>query len=244
MPAATVQASAPATEATKAVPTAPAISAAPVIPVAPVSTPKAVTTTPAAPVNTPTATEPTDTDVVVTPATTTTVPAQTVTVTSTPVPEPKMPAATVQASAPETPAIAAITPVVTSIPVAQKAAVSVAPAAAVITNKPASTGFEGKTPAELLQYARMAFNQKAMDKSVAIYKHLIKQNPNVIEYKGELGNVFYHQNKPKEAAALYAEIALPLIQQGKAKQVSNMLGFIGAFYPEKATEISKRLMTK
>ena len=142
-------------------------------------------------------------------------------VTSTPVSEPKMPAVPVQASAPATPVIAATTPVVTSTP-----------------------SFEGKTLAELLQHARIAFNQKELDKSVAIYQQLIKQQPNVIEYKGELGNVFYHQNKPKEAAALYAEIALPLIQQGKGNQAANMLGFIGAFYPEKATEISKHLMAK
>ncbi|HHL19522.1 MAG TPA: tetratricopeptide repeat protein [Thiothrix sp.] len=225
---------APVTETTKVAPTAPAV------PVAPVSAPKVVATptTPTAPVNTPTETA---------------VPEQTATVTSTPVAEPKMPEAPVQASAPATPAtpvIAATTPVVTSTPVAQKAVVSVAPtaptaaAAAAITNKPAPTGFEGKTPAELLQQARIAFNQKELDKSVAIYQQLIKQQPNVIEYKGELGNVFYHQNKPKEAAALYAEIALPLIQQGKSNQAANMLGFIGAFYPEKAAEISKHLMVK
>jgi len=209
----------PVAEATKVAPTAPVVPAAPTIPVAPAAAPKVVAT-PTAPA----------------PATTSVAPVQAV-ATSAPV------AATVQATIPETPVMKATTAVVTSTPVVEKAAVSAAPTAAT-SNKPALTGFEGKSPTELLQHARMAFKQKAMDKSVAIYQYLIKQQPNVIEYKGELGNVFYHQNKPKEAAALYAEIALPLIQQGKGSQVSNMLGFIGAFYPEKATEISQRLMGK
>ncbi|CAA6813766.1 MAG: Unknown protein [uncultured Thiotrichaceae bacterium] len=94
-----------------------------------------------------------------------------------------------------------------------------------------------KTPDELLKAAREAFWQNKKDEAASIYKQLIEMQPDVLEHKGELGNVYWHQNKQKESAELYAKIAIPLINSGKSAQVENMLGFIGAFYPEKATEI-------
>ncbi len=92
---------------------------------------------------------------------------------------------------------------------------------------------------ELLQQARLAYQNGDLNGSVAAYQQLIKAVPNSIEYKGELGNVYYHQNKQKESATIYAEISIALIDQGKSGQVGNMLGFIEAFYPDKAAEISQ-----
>jgi hypothetical protein len=85
--------------------------------------------------------------------------------------------------------------------------------------------------------AREAYWNNGLEESAEIYKVLIEREPEVIEHKGELGNVFWRQGYPKQAAELYAEIAAPMIEKGNAERVSNMVGFIGLFFPERATEI-------
>lgn len=107
---------------------------------------------------------------------------------------------------------------------------------------PEPTDTKAASPDELLKLAREAFWHNKKDEAASIYKQLIEMQPEVLEHKGELGNVYWHQNKQKESAALYAEIAIPLIKKGNSAQVENMLGFIGAFYPEKATEIHQYLL--
>lgn len=94
---------------------------------------------------------------------------------------------------------------------------------------------------QLLQLAREAFWQNNKDKSAEIYKILIARSPDNVEYKGELANVYWHQNKQKESAALYAEIAIPMLKKGHSTEVANMLGFIGVFFPEKARKIHQMM---
>lgn len=95
----------------------------------------------------------------------------------------------------------------------------------------------------LLDQARVAFWQNDFDKSAKIYQGLVENNPKNINYKGELANVLWHMKKPKESAKLYADIAVPMIQAGRQAEVGNMLGFIGAYYPEKAQEIHMLMTT-
>jgi hypothetical protein len=104
-------------------------------------------------------------------------------------------------------------------------------------------GLDSMNSQDLLQLARESFWQNNKEKSVAIYQALIKRDSASLLYKGELANVYWHQNKQKESAALYAEIAVPMIEEGKTNEVSNMLGFIGVFFPEKSLELQK-LMAK
>jgi hypothetical protein len=93
--------------------------------------------------------------------------------------------------------------------------------------------------------AREAFWKNDMGESALIYEELVSRNTEKsLEYKGELGNIYYHQRRQKEAATLYAEIAKPLIDSGRQDQVANVLGFIGAFYPEKAAEIHVYMQRK
>lgn len=100
-----------------------------------------------------------------------------------------------------------------------------------------TSGFADKSSADLLVMAREAYWNNGLEESGEIYKVLIEREPEVIEHKGELGNVFWRQGYPKQAAELYAEIAAPMIEKGNAERVSNMVGFIGLFFPERATEI-------
>jgi hypothetical protein len=102
-------------------------------------------------------------------------------------------------------------------------------------------GLSAKSTDDLLLMAREAYWNNGLDEAAAIYKQLIQNEPTVVEYKGELGNVYWKQGFPEKSAALYAEIALPMIQKGHADRVSNMVGFIELFHPEKAAEIKKTL---
>ncbi len=94
---------------------------------------------------------------------------------------------------------------------------------------------------ELLLMAREAYWNNGLDEAAQIYQQLIKREPQVIEHKGELGNVYWRQGYPKKAAELYSEIAIPLIESGSSDRVSNMVGFIQLFYPERVEVIMDRL---
>jgi len=94
---------------------------------------------------------------------------------------------------------------------------------------------------ELLLMAREAYWNNGLDEAAQIYQQLIKREPQVIEHKGELGNVYWRQGHPKKAAELYSEIAIPLIESGSSDRVSNMVGFIQLFYPDRVEVIMDRL---
>lgn len=100
-----------------------------------------------------------------------------------------------------------------------------------------SEQFDAMSAQELLLMAREAYWNNGLDESAEIYQQLIGLNPDVVDYKGELGNVYWRQGFPEKAAELYAEISLPMLEDGNADRVANMVGFIGLFFPEKATEI-------
>jgi len=104
-----------------------------------------------------------------------------------------------------------------------------------------SLSLDAMSPEDLLRLAREAFWQNEKDKSASIYQALVQRVPSSLAYKGELANVLWHQNKQKESAEIYAEIAMPMLKQGKAREVGNMLGFIGVFFPEKAREIHRSM---
>ncbi|KAG1707516.1 hypothetical protein GQR58_003171 [Nymphon striatum] len=94
---------------------------------------------------------------------------------------------------------------------------------------------------DMLLMAREAFWNNGLDEAAEIYIQLIKLEPDVLDHKGELGNVYWRQGYPKKAAELYSEIAIPMIQDGKTEPVANMLGFIGLFYPDRAAQINDHL---
>lgn len=110
------------------------------------------------------------------------------------------------------------------------------------SNKPTDLG--QSSTEELLQMAREAYWNNGLDEAAQIYKQLIELEPDVVEHKGELGNVYWRQGYPKKAAELYSEIAIPMIDKGSSERVTNMVGFIELFYPKKATEINKRIQLK
>lgn len=102
-------------------------------------------------------------------------------------------------------------------------------------------GLKDKPTDDLLLMAREAYWNNGLDEAAAIYQQLIQREPTVAEHKGELGNVYWKQGFPEKSATLYAEIALPMIKNGHADRVANMVGFIELFHPDKAAEIKKML---
>jgi len=112
------------------------------------------------------------------------------------------------------------------------------------TNNDGSYLAQTSSASELLIMAREAYWNNGFDEAAELYMQLIKLEPNVMDYKGELGNVYWRQGYPKKAAELYSEIALPMIENGNSDRVANMVGFIGLFYPDRATTIHQKLMSK
>lgn len=99
------------------------------------------------------------------------------------------------------------------------------------------------SPSELLLMAREAYWNNGLDEAAELYLQLINLEPNVIEHKGELGNVYWRLGNSQKAAELYSEIALPMIKKGNSARVENMVGFIGVYYPEKAAEIHRQIIS-
>ncbi len=106
-----------------------------------------------------------------------------------------------------------------------------------------AAGLENTSADEMLLMAREAYWNNGLEEAAEIYIELIKKQPQKIEYKGELGNVYWRLGYPKKAAELYSEIALPMIEAGHATRVSNMVGFVGLFYPDRAAVIHQKLMS-
>lgn len=102
-------------------------------------------------------------------------------------------------------------------------------------------GLSDKSTDDLLLMAREAYWNNGLDEAAAIYQQLIQREPTVVGHKGELGNVYWKQGFPEKSADIYAEIALPMIKNGDADRVANMVGFIKLFHPEKAAEIKETL---
>lgn len=111
-----------------------------------------------------------------------------------------------------------------------------------VTVDDASNLAQTNSASELLVMAREAYWNNGFDEAAELYMQLIKLKPNVLDFKGELGNVYWRQGYPKKAAELYSEIALPMIENGNSDRVANMVGFIGLFYPERAAKIHQTLM--
>jgi len=112
------------------------------------------------------------------------------------------------------------------------------------TKSTATTDLSQVTNEEMLLMAREAYWNNGLDEAAQIYNKLIEKEPKELEYRGELGNVYWRQGYPKKAAELYSEIAIPMIENGGAERVANMIGFIGLFYPDRAAAIHKKMQSK
>ncbi len=94
---------------------------------------------------------------------------------------------------------------------------------------------------ELLNNARLAFQNGKADDSVRLYKELSELNPDDPNVFGEMGNVFYSQGKWKEAGLAYYQAASCLLAQGKPEQVPYLYRVIQGLDPESAEKLRSKL---
>lgn len=97
---------------------------------------------------------------------------------------------------------------------------------------------------DLLIQAREAFWRRDVAKAEALYSKLAEAQPGNPDLWGELGNLYFSQNKIKEASDAYYKAAEILIEEGHIRQVENLMGIIGNVDQEKARELFERMQSK
>ena len=94
---------------------------------------------------------------------------------------------------------------------------------------------------ELLNQARLAFQNGKPDQSTQLYKELSELNPDDPDVYGEMGNVFYSQGKWKQAGVAFYEAAICLLEQNKMRQVPYLYRVIQGLDPDSAEKLRSKL---
>lgn len=100
--------------------------------------------------------------------------------------------------------------------------------------------FDDIVRSELIQ-AREAFWNRDLAKAETLYSDLAAKRPEHSDILGELGNVYLAQNKVKEAADAYYKAAELLIDEGRLRQVGQLMGIIQMADPDKARVLDKKM---
>jgi tetratricopeptide (TPR) repeat protein len=93
---------------------------------------------------------------------------------------------------------------------------------------------------ELIQ-AREAFWHRDLAKAETLYAELTAKQADNPDIWGELGNVYLAQNKVKEAADAYYKAAEILIDEGRLRQVGQLMGVIQMAEPAKAQALDQKI---
>ena len=109
------------------------------------------------------------------------------------------------------------------------------------TAAPVAVAAEPVKPEVLLADARKAYWDGALESAEAAYKELVKQQPDSLEYKGELANVYWKAGKSKEAAQLFAELAPQLAAKGRTAEALNMKVYVDMVDAELGKKIDAAL---
>ena len=104
------------------------------------------------------------------------------------------------------------------------------------------TGPFGKdTTNDKLASAREAFAAGDIDRAVASYSDVIKNNANNADALGELGNVYYLTGQLPQAAQAYYEAANLLLDRKEFDRVEPLLPVIAQINPMMADELIQKL---
>jgi len=112
------------------------------------------------------------------------------------------------------------------------------------TSETADTHTLAASQQDLLIQAREAFWRRDVAKAEELYSKLAEAQPGNPDLWGELGNLYFSQNKIKEASDAYYKAAEILIEEGHIRQVENLIGIIGNVDQEKARELFERMQSK
>lgn len=130
----------------------------------------------------------------------------------------------------------------------------VAPVPASVVSAPHYRPLEAKTvatvPAKVsgesdfqsqLEGARQHYWRRDVGAAEKAYRQLTESYPQRAEVWGELGNLYYAQNKLMEATDAYYRAIELLIEQGDAGQARQMLGAMYQLNSDKANDLERRL---
>jgi TolA-binding protein len=89
--------------------------------------------------------------------------------------------------------------------------------------------------------ARRAFWDADLAEAERLYQALILENPDKPDAYGELGNLYYSQGAWVEAAKMYHQAGLLLIDQGESHRAASLMGILTALNPNLADELQEKL---
>ncbi len=96
---------------------------------------------------------------------------------------------------------------------------------------------------DLLQSARAAFARGDVDQSISLYQELLKQEPDDVDARGELGNVLLDAGRLQEASQTYYETALRLARRGDGARARALEPIIRRNAPGLADQLENELKT-
>jgi tetratricopeptide (TPR) repeat protein len=94
---------------------------------------------------------------------------------------------------------------------------------------------------ESLSQARAAYAKGDPDAAIDAYQDYLQSNPDDVDARGELGNVYYSQGNLTEAAQTYYDTASRLIEQKKLDRVHTLLPLIGQINPPLESDLMAKL---
>ena len=94
---------------------------------------------------------------------------------------------------------------------------------------------------DLLDQARLAFQNGQMDQAVQLYEKLRELNPDDPNVPGELGNVLYAQGQWQAAGIAYYDAAVLLLEHDQPGQVQYLYRVIQGLDAESAEKLRERL---
>lgn len=89
--------------------------------------------------------------------------------------------------------------------------------------------------------ARRAYWDADLAKAERLYQELIVESPDKPDAYGELGNLYYSQGAWVEAAKMYHQAALLLVDQGESLRAASLMGILSALNPNLADDLQDRL---
>ena len=109
------------------------------------------------------------------------------------------------------------------------------------TSRQAATS-DPATPAPVsLETARAAFARGDLNASIAAYRAVLDANPDDVEARGELGNVYFNAGRTDEATTTFYDTALRLIAKGQPDAARALIPAVRRSQPALGADLDRHL---
>ena len=109
-----------------------------------------------------------------------------------------------------------------------------------VAEQPATGPYNQSLLNEEWQAARRAY-QRGKPEATAEYRRLVEKYPDVIDLRGELGNILYANGLMKEAAEQYYEVALRHLQGPQPQLAACLVPTIKQIDQQRGEELESRI---